>query len=846
MLIHQAIYGETGGAHSLIAKSSDERSPFAELKAHTDRPGNPPPNLLWHPYLSGFGFAGYYVLSVTFPDPEASRPGMVLTHVLLADIAEVSCLASLEPLLSFLPTTPKRVTTISPITVSDFISESPGGKTEVQQHPPGMSAVVNALMVNPDITKPVVWVGQEGFTKVVSVLWSNLWPEARKNFRFRLSFGPQDIEGQEITLIATPGELENRWSGYPRVRQSDERIPDTKAEAFLLGLSGAELIQDLISELEFALAKISDLRKVEKCCDILQRLDVTSSTSEVRLLVRLLGDLSPEPEKGVAVKRKAFRRLADLTKVGRAPDVMALRNLDISPFMEGEYLLTRMVEEWMVQWIHSDSVTIARENAELIKTALIPSGTAWHKAIQESLHLALSAWRPSTASAIWHWWRNIPELLELLADEIPNGSEYEHSLVKAFPEALSEVLGEKVRVFAETRGWYVLHASSVASYCKPAEAFRRHLRIDRDSSRAVGLRDLSARVEPEDVLAAALTHDDMRLLRIAGEIAANNPRLLDQFDVTVDKWRKIWTYSVEAGANIWTGISNPGRTVHSLMDILLQDERIDPSILLAIAATPHGDLTSYPRRSEVWSKMESRVADAFVEANAEGWLAVFKLNPHFDMAVEKRLENAILNEGRVLRHLGYGRSETLSFGISLFRRFQGLTERQFINWLESILNTGSAIEPVSSALVGKLIASRRWNNAAHELYRYFSYRNRVDLVPALRECYDLLGWLDRFFLHGKLSFSITEDEWWSAFQEMATRLYPKGPGEQHVWSRSGGDISLIDLTQAGRAQWISALQTLRKGGGGRQITVESLLSEMKEDYHSNQELQVLWQNRRMS
>jgi hypothetical protein len=381
------------------------------------------------------------------------------------------------------------------------------------------------------------------------------------------------------------------------------------------------------------------------------------------------------------------------------------------------------------------------------------------------------------------------------------------------------------------------------SYCKPADAFRKQLEIDRAPKHTEGLQTLSARVQPEDVLKAALTHDDTRLLRVAGEMCANTPRLLAQVDIKNEKWRAIWLYRLESGGEVWAGIPDPVKIVRSLMDFLLLDEKIEPSILMRIAATQHGDLTGYPGRSEIWNKMEPQVADAFLNITAESWINQFKLNPDFDRRIESRLEDAVLDERRLLKHFTYGRADTLSFGISLFRRFSRLGELQFSGWLGRILDTGAIIEPVSATLIGKLVSERRWKNLAHQLYRYFNSRNRTDLIPALSECYSLLGWLQRFLLHGKLSYSITEDEWWGALQDLATELYPKGPEAQYVWSRSGGDPSLIDMGQSGRSQWISALQTLRKGGGGKQISIESLLSEMKVDYPSSEGLKVLDQIR---
>ena len=80
--------------------------------------------------------------------------------------------------------------------------------------------------------------------------------------------------------------------------------------------------------------------------------------------------------------------------------------------------------------------------------------------------------------------------------------------------------------------------------------------------------------------------------------------------------------------------------------------------------------------------------------------------------------------------------------------------------------------------------------------------------------------------------------WWDRFERIATSLYPKGLTDSAIWSRAGGDLALIPNNDIGKASWHRALKKLRDGGGGN-ITVESLLSEMLEDYLGNTKLKAL-------
>lgn len=76
---------------------------------------------------------------------------------------------------------------------------------------------------------------------------------------------------------------------------------------------------------------------------------------------------------------------------------------------------------------------------------------------------------------------------------------------------------------------------------------------------------------------------------------------------------------------------------------------------------------------------------------------------------------------------------------------------------------------------------------------------------------------------------------WVALTKVAAALYPRGPEEKYVWVRAGGDLSSLTLGMDGRTSWYSAIDLLRKGGGG-QITLDYLIQRMLEDFPVNKEL----------
>jgi nucleoside phosphorylase len=61
-------------------------------------------------------------------------------------------------------------------------------------------------------------------------------------------------------------------------------------------------------------------------------------------------------------------------------------------------------------------------------------------------------------------------------------------------------------------------------------------------------------------------------------------------------------------------------------------------------------------------------------------------------------------------------------------------------------------------------------------------------------------------------------------------LYPQGPEQEEIWKRAGGDVSILINSTNRKSQWFNAIEKLYLGGGGKDISVISLINEVKEDY----------------
>lgn len=75
-------------------------------------------------------------------------------------------------------------------------------------------------------------------------------------------------------------------------------------------------------------------------------------------------------------------------------------------------------------------------------------------------------------------------------------------------------------------------------------------------------------------------------------------------------------------------------------------------------------------------------------------------------------------------------------------------------------------------------------------------------------------------------------------ENLFASLYPAGPTDSEVWSRAGGDIATLKLGLSGRAAWHAAIRMLQQGGGGKEITLETLVQTALIDFPNNQVLRT--------
>jgi len=833
--IHQALYGEEQGAHTLLRHSilnASEEVPFKQLLGVTDRFGSPPPGVQWTPYMSGYPYRNFYVLSRTFPDVGASRPGMVLTHALLVPLEELSKHSVLSHITQLLLTGIERPPEL-PVLDLGPLREGPRDDVSAGRQ----LALIRALVRSAQHKQPAIWAGQEGIEKAIEALWLHLWPQARQKIRFRLSFGPSDVEGQELTAVSTPKSLLNRWPAPYIVVGDDqgETSRVTLAEAYLLGRKEAVPLHELQDILAASLDGIPELLLLVQCCESLPSVENCEDADAVRRVARLLAQLSPSAERGDRIKTPVLTKLARLTANGSVSDIRALRNFDLSPFVNGADVLEDVIHFWVRNTVTSPTDENTSDTASILKLALT-TPTGWGEMVRRGLQRALEPWSQATASRIWEWWGTDADLVTLSEGLLPATGTAEQTLALGCPAHMSSQLALPVINLAKGRLWYSLHAAVLTVTHTPEEAVREQLAFDPEKQEVAALRVLADRVGEEPFLLTAIKLSDPRPLPLAGEILAQRPQLRMHMEMSNSSWRKVWLLSIEAGAQVFEGVPDPKTTVSDLMDVLRNGGDVAEDLLSAVAATEYADLSDYPGRANIWGYLPSSVLGKFLQATAWGWIQRFSREPGTALAIESPLAKTVVEEAP--RWLTSSEAAP-ALVLDLFRRFPALEERHFIPWLTA----DRPLRPMDAPLVGRYIGERGWVTAARSAWKRVTQGQR-SLLPVVKECAHLLPTFERLMQRFTSGGGISDDEWWVALTDVSVELYPRGLEDRSIWQRSAGDLSVVELKAPGRSQWEVALALLRKGGGGKKITVADLLHRMREDYHGSEHLQFLERNLR--
>ena len=830
MLIQQASYGPERGGHAFLGGSDGSMlQTFKGLAWVTDLPSTVPANVEWKPYLRTLTTESHCVLVHTRPDDSASRAGMVSSRAAFIPLSSIHELGDLAPLVDLLKLPVIDAQNLEPLVLQSSSVEN--GATACQEVSSLVAGIANALVAGSKV--PLVHLGQEGFDDAMLDLWRRLPPELRPQLSFGLSFGPQDTFERNMLVVSTPASLRARWADFQVVNDETAKVELTVAASAMLNVSLGRGLREFASGLGYPLSSFRALGLVEQA----HRAVTTGSSIEERInAVRLVASLAKSREQGAEVKAEALGRLISHANEITIAAARSLRNLDLSSFANSAQLWERL-EQW-AEGLSGAGLGIVSPMAHLIADAV--SGNAvpdWCRAILSGLRQTLSNPSSSTTllSAMWEACglaeKHVAQVLALLG----TAADAERTFCSVAPATVGAPLVDVIANAAAERGLWMLCGTVLAIRYPPAAAVAQLFSLSVTPKDATAVRAALRKATTATKVAIALQRDDARVTQVAGEACIEDRKLLATFDVHEPVWFDILEVALRQDPDAIHSLPSGPELVGALVN-QEPSEQGRERIWQGIAKTPLGNLVGLKDRAAAWAVIPPQPRTAIMRQTAKAWLSRFVQGLEEASSLEPELAQAVRAYAKDSRFVVSTMKKNSTAAVRFVVEVQGGSDwdmQGFLDQLAREIPPGS-LSAFDAESLGRAIQHRNWRTSASTALRLA--RTREDFVPVIRECKDLLGFVERISLAWEVNLqsTVSTDELWHLLESKAAELYPLGPTDGEIWSRAGGANEDLPTEGSGKARWHRCLKEVRSGKG---VGPRQLLERMHEDFPHNKALE---------
>ena len=796
---------------------------FAQgLAHHLDLPDQIPPGFTFSDYVSGFPYKDQYIYARTSPDHTAKRSGMVFSHAVVVAAAGASAITDISSLLHRLcksrPSSPaaKRFS-IDTTKVTSNIRSYPGIAQGLARGNLG----------------PVVVSNTEILESAVVSIWPNLPSALRPRFRFRLSFGPDDVEKNPADLVVAPAAMAMRWPSEALVEDPSVQGESPTAAARLLSGSPEPQFVQFLKDLDIL---IDSFRLLSRIDDAWQRYHQTPPTfSSALTAARLVASLQPSPDKAISYKRDLVQKLASEAAPCTLSDILQLRNLDIAPFGDVESLRRKLAAS-----IHTimTNETNYDEIEPVISSALEISQTVpfWRSAFDEAMSAIKGAELKPFSCLVWAALSHSVEHGVFLINKGPARTSLDPALSRTLPEdGVSHDLLVNTLLDCDLP---LSEATLLANHYKDdinsALEYACERKIGRHAS--VAIEFIVDKMNSKAVLSAAASIDHSIVRKKAVEITVKTPSVLAGRDFSIANYQCIWAEAITRDADAWNIDPQVRQTVDKLFsDVIHKKGHFDEILLKALASTPLANLVDHPERTILWPILPSSVKSLYIDATTAALIRQLAKNVTgaLHSPLEPDLAAALSNQAHRQALIETFSNIPFATVLELYSAVDDFGESTFRNVFSSAIRSSNGLSRELVEQSAQLIMTRRWSRTTQTLLNDFGVS--TTLRPLFEICATHLDIWTRFIQ--KIN-QPTPAEIYELLADVATTLYTKGPSDQAIWTRAGGHEADLEFSGNGRAQWSNAVNRIRYGGA---VSAQSLLDEMRNDFPRNAQLDYLRQ-----
>ncbi len=738
IVIHQAFYGEVSRAHSKIHQTIDDSELTSFLIRFTDRPGSLAPGVVLKPYLSGSSFKNYYIFSKTFPDPQASRSGMVITHVLIADISTLENLNDLKSILSLLISeAPVERTNLEPIEINVKHSNHSCENKQPIYIQKSLSSFIKGDL-------PILFTGDLiSFEEILQKLWNSPMGGFREQLKYRASFSPKDIEGSDdLTLAFVQSELLSKWNTNKLISGEENGIIEitSPTEALFLGRQKENPLYDFLKTIGANLNDLNTYTQGDILFEDYVDLDNLNDPDRLRRDLRILSKLSPNKNLGASVKEEFVEKYIGLIHNGLESNVKGLRNISWDSYIDGAENGRNLVNAIIDKAIRDSKFKHIEMLSEVSSIAVNEtSKTWWHKAIVDSFKENVLKTEETIQKSIWKLLLLSKDCSKSIFSFIPSRKYSESLLIQHLPKDLPPEIGKIVLHELQKRKWYLLHAEISLKLYKPSKAIEMQLACEHLLSydESIGVKLILKELSDDEVLAITLKSCNDKLIQGLIKRVVENESILKSIDLQVPCWLNIWTALLYADKPFNYGIKGKEQAVvFSVFDLALQGKQIDNVIFEKIAHTTYSNISDYKNRQKVWDYIPASSQNNFIEVTADSRVEKLVKEEIDGLSIEEILVDHITSKSYMTSFLSKNRID-IEPVLKIFESFTSHSDKFLSDYISYYQ---SQITENQSRRLGVLILSRNYTTSARAVYDKSRYY--ISFTLAYELCKDLvkLSW----------------------------------------------------------------------------------------------------------
>ena len=678
---------------------------------------------------------------------------------------------------------------------------------------------------------PAVIIDPSALQGVISVLWPRLLPELRREFRFRLSFGPEEADISRMHIVAVPSITATGW---PQTRvvdlSSSTKTAKTAAGRFLVG----QLNGDVPGFLAGLSIKCTSFQRLELCCRVLEMSGVEADFSKILAALRLVGSLQPDPSKAKVIKTSLLDRVSDHPGPKSLRDFLALRNLDLTPFSERSNFLHKLKAHFHCLFESNPGPDVL---LPVVESTFEPGQATedWQQACRNALSGLTVIGANALAPLVWMTLSVAPGLGRQFLAQVARVTSMDDAMATHTEDVQLEAstsLSDDLIATGLVQSEATILISSLDGNLTKAlsEACERDLK--RFGNHAI--KHILGLMEPTELVSVSLAVDNPIVTSAAAAAVVSEPTILEGHSIGDPRFQAIWAEALKNDSGVWQIKHNIQDLRGDVFDCVLAGT-LNSGLIKCLASSPLANVLDYPRRGKVWSMLPDTCRAEFLHSTAKAWVRSLPSRVSEPAYVAPEHELALALAVPIMRENMTSALQRLTFKDvhDVFWGNPNLPEALLAEVFPTIYQPDRPppIEEVKRS--ARLVESRGWG----DLTRYLLHRYGV--TAELREFFQLCATHLRLWdqvRHGIKQPSQTDFH--NMLVETACQLYPSGPMDSEIWTRAGGNSAKLDVSGTGQQQWEVAMRKVRYGN---KVRGSDLISKMREDYPLNERLTYLEQ-----